>query len=1323
MFRHVLFYFLTAGFIASAFGQGASREDRSEVQGSLQPLAATPRAEARPAVVDLRYALPAVGSQTMNDCVGWAYAYAARTYLEAVDQGWKPDDPQRIFSPTFVYNQINNGADKGSSPIKAVELLRDQGVATQRSMPYLANNHTFDPLRIGRAVQEAATFRIADFRIVTDGERMREALAAGEIICIGVRTNPAFSSGRYGLYTPELHAQGQAARRPDQPHGYHAMVVAGYDDHKRAFLLMNSWGQDWGQGGYVWVSYDVADTFNLNRSEEHLIDYAIVMTDVLQPVIDEGNLYVPLDTDEIRIDTRHRLRETTASGDPRYDLILNMVGPKGWAGSVAHIAWSYQDENGQPQVFETSSTRAIVSSGPGSQTLAAKVRLDDGRVYQREAAVELPAAFAHEVRLRRIDAFSHYDSEAEAQRYQREVQGHFRATFVPMMSALDWAALERIEWRESHHSMRTHGVVRSGLQEFPAYTVNYDPDRPIAIYQHNGGGEPDVARPTMAYPSAVFGKVPRGTATFVFKGGAEIEVPFPSEPFPEAPKRFQNYHESTFASVTRPVGTISGEAWHYFEVRVLFPERWGPLFVDGTFRFDGFTAPRINDDRPGWLTEGLEPLALVYHGYARDSFKVRGTVRLRHGAPSGVFEAPLPRLKPEQLLAKRRGEAELAAFGEIDLSGEFSGFRFQDQYLGRDETGTPRWRVKPWFDDWRQQGMWLDIEDFTRWQLDDPALSIESEFTPDFPEPFPVITTSGPFTLRAEGEFRRGTSSGLPTTTTESRSIDITPRTPATEGLALRAIAEAPARLRTEPSIDPAELMQIELVGSVTEQATVRRIDALIPQTSGWVYPLPIQIHELGRVSSEIARTVLPRPPAGQPQRAILTHSDGATRALETLPVQALPYPDTPMLLLEAVSHYWGTENGVPHWQVDLRLGGRVDEFSTIAEVDFSATTEAGESMEVTATGLRTAIVTTAVPLRVRAEVTFHDNRPSESYTAVALTPAESVLPDGIFKIGYQHLKTVRPYLGNFRNDQLMPMPVSHDAFFVQAPRRDLNRVQTVRYAIPKQFASPNDPPEIVEINRGRRQAPGEPDAPGTFLVEVERLDSPDWGLLGQSARATLVLDNGEEVELAEVTMPEGSTDNSYRLAPQLQVDVIPLSREPARIASIFRSEHPLDQQADIVGWELKFDPTSGVTLPESLNWPYGWIAAETAAPLIPHEVAIRTLKRNGDFALRTRKFDRRNGVQTAPAVVWRPNDVRVVSIPGGHRIVPDFQGDYFTAVAELWHEVTRGAETIRVIPLAWKGPGHERYAVTLLGAKPDAVITFYRDAAGAVHQLGSWQK
>lgn len=37
--------------------------------------------------------------------------------------------------------------------------------------------------------------------------------------------------------------------------GGHAVALVGFDDEKKAWLIKNSWGVDWGESGYAWISY------------------------------------------------------------------------------------------------------------------------------------------------------------------------------------------------------------------------------------------------------------------------------------------------------------------------------------------------------------------------------------------------------------------------------------------------------------------------------------------------------------------------------------------------------------------------------------------------------------------------------------------------------------------------------------------------------------------------------------------------------------------------------------------------------------------------------------------------------------------------------------------------------------------------------------------------------------------------------------------------------------------------------------------------------------------------------------------------------------
>ena len=93
---------------------------------------------------------PPIGNQyTKGSCTCFSVVYYIKTYQEAKEHGWdlsnanweifrgpSKEYQDKIFSPDFVYHQINNGIDEGSSVIDAMDLINDIGVCTWKEMPY-----------------------------------------------------------------------------------------------------------------------------------------------------------------------------------------------------------------------------------------------------------------------------------------------------------------------------------------------------------------------------------------------------------------------------------------------------------------------------------------------------------------------------------------------------------------------------------------------------------------------------------------------------------------------------------------------------------------------------------------------------------------------------------------------------------------------------------------------------------------------------------------------------------------------------------------------------------------------------------------------------------------------------------------------------------------------------------------------------------------------------------------------------------------------------------------------------------------------------------
>lgn len=222
---------------------------------------------------------PTPGDQgAQGSCVGWAVAYAARTMAEARIQEFDSRHTinNHVFSPAYVYNQIvREGCKGGSLPTDALRLLEERGVPLMRDFPY-DDDTCSQPIRTAHH-ERASQYRIDDWRRLTSPSSrakhvpVRRAVAAGRPVMIGMAVPHSFmdserirsNNGRW-IPTSEDRAQ---LKRGDT--GGHAMTVVGYDDERfgGAFRVINSWGTEWGDGGYVWIAYDDFQAFVLQTYE------------------------------------------------------------------------------------------------------------------------------------------------------------------------------------------------------------------------------------------------------------------------------------------------------------------------------------------------------------------------------------------------------------------------------------------------------------------------------------------------------------------------------------------------------------------------------------------------------------------------------------------------------------------------------------------------------------------------------------------------------------------------------------------------------------------------------------------------------------------------------------------------------------------------------------------------------------------------------------------------------------------------------------------------------------------------------------------------
>ena len=201
-----------------------------------------------PEKVDLSRHFPTPRSQgEQGSCVGWAVGYAARAYYSQVKENKSVRKRANVPSPAYIFNSIRADlpdCEGGSRIYDALNLLKN-GALSFEEFPY--SDRTC-PRPSSTQIIAATGFRISDWRYVhyPNLDQVKGELAQGNPVIISMRARQGFHSLRRGHVYDEDHSEST---------GFHAVTVTGYDERRQAFRVINSWGTDWADSGYGWISY------------------------------------------------------------------------------------------------------------------------------------------------------------------------------------------------------------------------------------------------------------------------------------------------------------------------------------------------------------------------------------------------------------------------------------------------------------------------------------------------------------------------------------------------------------------------------------------------------------------------------------------------------------------------------------------------------------------------------------------------------------------------------------------------------------------------------------------------------------------------------------------------------------------------------------------------------------------------------------------------------------------------------------------------------------------------------------------------------------
>jgi len=203
-----------------------------------------------PASVDLRSKMsPVVDQGQLGSCTANAIASGLREYLE-IQSG----KPLTRLSRLYLYwheRQIEGtiNEDSGAYIRDGMKVLQTIGCAPEADYSY--DIATFRNKPSAKAEVDAGAYKIKEYHRVLNFAAMQAALAAGSPVVIGISVFSSFESeavAKTGMVP--------LPKRGEQSLGGHAVLVVGYQNMGNTVyaIVRNSWGADWGDQGYFYLS-------------------------------------------------------------------------------------------------------------------------------------------------------------------------------------------------------------------------------------------------------------------------------------------------------------------------------------------------------------------------------------------------------------------------------------------------------------------------------------------------------------------------------------------------------------------------------------------------------------------------------------------------------------------------------------------------------------------------------------------------------------------------------------------------------------------------------------------------------------------------------------------------------------------------------------------------------------------------------------------------------------------------------------------------------------------------------------------------------------
>lgn len=140
--------------------------------------------------------------------------------------------------------------DSGASVRGAMKSWDKRGIPHESTFPYDVKNNLYrqPPKACADDGKKHDVTPNMYARVPADLSTMRALLYSDHLITFGFPVPTSFMKvGKTGVWA--------GPQKGDKNEGGHCVTIVGFDDARKAFLIINSWGTGYGDKGYVWMPY------------------------------------------------------------------------------------------------------------------------------------------------------------------------------------------------------------------------------------------------------------------------------------------------------------------------------------------------------------------------------------------------------------------------------------------------------------------------------------------------------------------------------------------------------------------------------------------------------------------------------------------------------------------------------------------------------------------------------------------------------------------------------------------------------------------------------------------------------------------------------------------------------------------------------------------------------------------------------------------------------------------------------------------------------------------------------------------------------------